>query len=151
MGRLFGWGGRPPCRPRALENHITIHEAPKADNPARRSRIGSGPRLCIKLGMCGGLSQSTLSSLSYRSLTVTFYRKSLSIISGRLFLSISPITGLGLCELRELCELPRSRTEPVRWRQRSVVRLLEHRASYYQSLTTEGCRQRTGSERLQSI
>jgi hypothetical protein len=32
-----------------------------------------------------------------------------------------------------------------------IVRLLEHRASYYQSLTTEGCRQRTGSERLQSI
>ena len=29
--------------------------------------------------------------------------------------------------------------------------ILEHRASYYQSLMTEGCRQRTGSERLQSI
>ena len=51
--------------------------------------------------MCRGLSQS---SLSYRSLTVTFCRKSRPIINGRLFLSISPITGLGLCELRELCE-----------------------------------------------
>ena len=54
--------------------------------------------------MCGGLSQSALSSLSYRSLTVTFCRKSRPIINGRLFLSISPITGLGLCELSELCE-----------------------------------------------
>jgi hypothetical protein len=51
--------------------------------------------------MCSGLSQS---ALSYRSLTVTFCRKSCPIINGRLFLSISPITGLGLCELRELCE-----------------------------------------------
>ena len=38
--------------------------------------------------------------------------------------------------LSALSELPRSRTEPVRWQQRSVVRLLEHRASNYQSLTT---------------
>ena len=35
---------------------------------------------------------------------VTFCRKSRPIINGRLFLSISPITGLGLCELSELCE-----------------------------------------------
>ena len=93
--------GRPPCRPRALENQITIQEVPRADDPARRSRIGSGPGLCIKQGMCGGLSQS---ALSYRSLMITFCRKSRPIINGRLFLSISPITGLGLCELRELCE-----------------------------------------------
>jgi len=82
-------------------NHMIIRDAPRADNPVRRSRIGSGPRLWIKLGMCGCLSQS---ALSYRSLTVTFCRKSRPIINGRLFLSISPITGLGLCELSELCE-----------------------------------------------
>ena len=34
-----------------FKNHITIQEVPKADGPARRSRIGSGPGLCIKLGM----------------------------------------------------------------------------------------------------
>ena len=66
-------------------NHMKIQDAPRADNPVRLSRIGSGPRLCIKLGTCGGLSQSALSALSYRSLTVTFCRKSLPIINGRLF------------------------------------------------------------------
>ena len=85
-------------------NHMTIKDAPRADNSVRRFRISSGPGLCIKLGMCGCLSQSTLSSQRDRSLTVTFCRKSRPIINGRLFLSISPITGLGLCELRELCE-----------------------------------------------
>ena len=85
LSGYFAGEGRPPCRPRALENHITIQEVPKAEDPVRRSRIGSGPGLCIKLGMCGGLSQSALSSLSYRSLTVTFCRKSRPIINGRLF------------------------------------------------------------------
>ena len=62
------------------------------------------PDYALSWGCCGGLSQSGLSSLSYRSLTVTFCRKSRQIINGRLFLSISPVTGLGLCELSELCE-----------------------------------------------
>ena len=68
-----------------FENHMKIQDAPRADNPVRLSRIGSGPRLCIKLGMCGCLSQSTLSSQRDSSLTVTFCRKSLPIINGRLF------------------------------------------------------------------
>ena len=74
-------------------NHMKIQEPPRADNPVRRSRIGSGPRLCIKLGMCGGLSQSALSSLSYRSLMVTFCRKSRPIINGRLFFEYFPSHG----------------------------------------------------------
>ena len=57
-------------------NHMKILDAPRADNPVRRSRIGSGPRLCIKLGMCGCLSQSTLSSQRYASLTFRFFGKS---------------------------------------------------------------------------
>ena len=67
-------------------NHMTIiQESPKADDTARRFRIGSGPGLCIKPVMCGGLSQSALSSQKGRSLTVTFCRKSRPIINGRLF------------------------------------------------------------------
>ena len=70
---------------RHFGNYMKIQEVPKADDPARRSRIGSGPRLCIKLGICGGLSQSTLSSQRDSRLTVTFCRKSRPIKMGDFF------------------------------------------------------------------
>ena len=70
---------------RHFGNHMKIQEVPKADDPARLSRIGSGSGLCIKPRMCGGLSQSALSSQRDSSLMVTFCRKSRPIINERLF------------------------------------------------------------------
>ena len=87
MGRLFGWGGSTSVstagtfettwKSRSLQELMILSDS--------QASAADPDYALSKLGMCGGLSQSALSSQRDSSLMVTFCRKSRPIINGRLF------------------------------------------------------------------